>query len=182
VNGMTASTTEPLEESTAHCDRGGHLDARHRLVVHPAIGLTLLAIGVVIPALVYAIRVRGFTIMNDELEYLRQAVHVSRTGGLVGVHDAYYNSPSQLLPLISAPVVGLVGLPGAIEALHALAISGSRPALIRAGKSLPVRIPTPSGGARQSRFAARDARGLPVALRFLGVSVASGPPAAYARS
>jgi len=54
--------------------------------------------------------IHGFSVMPDELGYVKQSIEIWKTGPPVGPHDFYFTSWNQLLPLISAPIFGGLGM------------------------------------------------------------------------
>jgi hypothetical protein len=69
---------------------------------------------------IFARGVHSFSVMPDELGYVKQSLTIARTGFLVGPHGFYFNSWGQLLPLISAPVFGLLSMAHAYYVAHTL--------------------------------------------------------------
>jgi hypothetical protein len=86
----------------------------------PAVWLLALALIAFIPTAIWAASISDFTIMGDELGYLKQAVHIAHTGWFVGSGDFYFNSYAQLLPLLTAPLAGTLPSPTAVAAAHVL--------------------------------------------------------------
>jgi hypothetical protein len=92
---------------------------------------------------VYTRRVSEFYVMPDELGYVKQAVEIARSHWLVSVHDFYFNSYSQLEPLLLAPAYGLFDGLNAFDAAHtinaAAQASAAIPAYLLARRVLPWR-------------------------------------------
>ena len=95
--------------------RVGHSDRflRHLpllLIVGVAFGITAI----------WVRSIHTFSIMPDELGYVKQSLEIARTGLPLGPHDFYFNSWGQLLPAISAPVFGALSMVDAFYAAHTL--------------------------------------------------------------
>src|SRR5947207_655576 len=89
-----------------------------RRPVAPPIVLAAIALAVFVPTAIWAAGIAGFTIMADELGYLKQAVQIADTGTLVRAGDFYFNSYLQLLPLLSAPFLAHGYVPDAVRLVH----------------------------------------------------------------
>lgn len=64
--------------------------------------------------------IHTFTIMPDELGYVKQSLQIARTGLPVLPGDFYFNSWSELLPALSAPIFGSLGIVDAFYTAHTL--------------------------------------------------------------
>lgn len=120
---------KPASLSTVRRGRAASLVERAHRVPFIA-GLPVLLIFVIAFAIT-AVWVRGihmFSVMPDELGYVKQSLEIARTGFLIGPSDYYFNSWGQLMPLISAPLfAGLGMVPGfyAAHTLYALLLSST---------------------------------------------------------
>jgi hypothetical protein len=86
-------------------------------------------------AIVYVLRLEGYFVMPDELTYQREMLAIARSGRPVLPGEAYYNSLSQLMPVLHAPVWGLASsMTGAFAASHVLN------ALVFASAAIPVHL------------------------------------------
>jgi Predicted membrane protein (DUF2079) len=98
--------------------------------------LTMLAIWLV-GALAIAFATRGIAkwyVMTDELSYLKQAVFIAHHLRLPLAGDPFYNSHSDLLPLLGAPFVALLPTVAALKAFHVAA------AVLMASTAIPVHL------------------------------------------
>lgn len=75
--------------------------------------------------------VHQFTVMPDELGYVKQAIEIARTHSLIGPGDFYFNSWAQLFPLISAPIFGTLSM------AHAFYVAHTVYALVLASAAVP---------------------------------------------
>jgi hypothetical protein len=133
---------------------------RERLARAPS-WLPLTAI-VAVAFAVTAIWVRSihtFGVMPDEISYVKQALEIARTGMLLGPHNFYFDSWNQLLPLITAPVFGALGMVDAFYAVHTLL------ALVLASTAVPTYLIARSLGL--GRLAANLAAALSVAVPWM---------------
>jgi hypothetical protein len=64
--------------------------------------------------------IHTFSIMPDELGYVKQSIEIWKHGPPVGRHDFWFNSWAQLLPLVSAPLFGGLGMVQAYYTAHTL--------------------------------------------------------------
>ena len=103
--------------------------------------------------------IHTFGVMPDEISYVKQALEIARTGMLVGPHDFYFSSWNQLLPLITAPVFGALGMVDAFYAVHTLL------ALVLASTAVPTYLMARSLGL--GRLAANLAAALSVAVPWM---------------
>jgi hypothetical protein len=103
--------------------------------------------------------IHTFGVMPDEISYVKQALEIARTGMLVGPHDFYWGSWNQLLPLITAPVFGALGMVDAFYAVHTLL------ALVLASTAVPTYLIARSLGL--GRLAANLAAALSVAVPWM---------------
>lgn len=62
----------------------------------------------------------SYFVMPDELGYVKQAMHIARTGSLNVPGDMFFGSYGQLEPLLIAPAYALFGTPAAFDAAHAI--------------------------------------------------------------
>ncbi|HLH65315.1 MAG TPA: glycosyltransferase family 39 protein [Solirubrobacteraceae bacterium] len=89
-------------------------------------------------AAIWVRRIHDFSIMPDELGYVKQALHIARTGLPLTPHDFYFNSWSQLLPALLAPVFAAEGMIGGFYVAHTLEAlmlaSAAIPAYLLAGE------------------------------------------------
>lgn len=69
---------------------------------------------------IWARSVHTFAVMPDELGYVKQALEIAQTGLPVGSHSFWFNSWAQLLPVLSAPVFGGLGMVDAYYTAHTL--------------------------------------------------------------
>ena len=83
----------------------------------PVVAIVGIAFGV---TAIWARSIHTFSVMPDELGYVKQAIQIWRTALPVGPHDFYFNSWAQLLPLISAPLFGGLGMAHAYYTAHTL--------------------------------------------------------------
>jgi hypothetical protein len=79
-----------------------------------------IVIGAFVAGLLYALRVSEFFVMPDELGYVKQATAIGRSGWLATPSDFYFNSYSQLQPLIMAPAYALFDGVKAFHVAHAI--------------------------------------------------------------
>jgi hypothetical protein len=79
--------------------------------------LLIFAIAFAVTA-IFVRSVHQYSVMPDELGYVKQSLEIARTGFLVGQHGFYFSSWGQLLPLISAPIFGLLSMAHAFYAAH----------------------------------------------------------------
>jgi hypothetical protein len=79
--------------------------------------LLIVATAFIVTAL-FTRSVHDFSVMPDELGYAKQSIEIWNSGSLVGSHDIYFNSWAQLLPLISAPIFGGLGMVQAYHTAH----------------------------------------------------------------
>jgi hypothetical protein len=103
--------------------------------------------------------IHTFGVMPDEISYVKQSLEIARTGMLLGPHDFFFSSWNQLLPLISAPVFGALGMVDAFYAAHTLY------ALVLASTAVPTYLIARSIGL--GRLAANLAAALSVAVPWL---------------
>ena len=102
--------------------------------LHPVTGLTrsprlVGAVGSIllwltagaILALWFTRRIRDWSVMTDELQYVKLALSVAETHSpLPAIHGASVAASNQLYPLLLAPVVGPLSAPDAFQAAHVL--------------------------------------------------------------
>ena len=122
----------------------------------PLAAIVAVAFGV---TAIWVRSIHTFGVMPDEITYVKQALQIARTGMLVGPHDFYFNSWGQLLPLISAPVFGVLGMVDAFYAAHTLY------ALVLASTAVPTYLIARS--LDLGRLAANLAAALSVAVPWL---------------
>jgi hypothetical protein len=66
-------------------------------------------------------RIRDWSVMTDELQYVKLALAVAETGSpLPSLHDTSVSIANQLYPLLLAPVYGSLSSPDAFRAAHVL--------------------------------------------------------------
>ncbi|TML98492.1 MAG: hypothetical protein E6G10_22690 [Actinobacteria bacterium] len=87
----------------------------------PLAVLVLLGTLILVPTLLYAVRVKSFTVWPDELTYVKEASEIARKHAPLTSGDPYFNSWSQLLPLLMAPGYALLSAPGALALAHGIA-------------------------------------------------------------
>jgi hypothetical protein len=91
----------------------------------------------------YVVRVSEIFVMPDELGYVKQATAIARSGWLATPSDFYFNSYSQLQPLIMAPAYALFEGVKAFDLAHtinaAAQASTAIPAYLLARRILPWR-------------------------------------------
>jgi hypothetical protein len=88
---------------------------------HPALWLVLILAAGIAAGIHYVLKLKGYYIMPDELTYQREAIMIAHKGRPLVSGDPYYNSPSELAPILHAPIWGLIGSIGtAIDASHVL--------------------------------------------------------------
>ena len=79
----------------------------------------MLIVGLVFGVTALWVRsIHTFSVMPDELGYVKQALQIARTGLPVGPHGFYFNSWGQLLPVISAPIFGGTDMVDAFYTAH----------------------------------------------------------------
>jgi hypothetical protein len=133
---------------------------RATLRAHAGI-LAIWALG----AIAIALATRGIVkwyVMTDELSYLKQSIFIGRHFRLPLAGDPYYNSHSELLPLVGAPFLALFSIVIALKLFHVLA------AILLASTAVPVYL-----------LARRVTRSQPLAL-LAGALAVSVPWAAMA--
>ena len=122
----------------------------------PLTAIVAVAFGV---TAIWVRSIHTFGVMPDEITYVKQALEIARTGMLVGPHDFYWGSWNQLLPLITAPVFGALGMVDAFYAVHTLL------ALVLASTAVPTYQIARSLGL--GRLAANLAAAMSVAVPWL---------------
>ncbi len=122
----------------------------------PLTAIVAVAFGV---TAIWVRSIHTFGVMPDEISYVKQALRIARTGMLVTPHDFYFSSWNQLLPLISAPVFGALGMVDAFYAVHTLL------ALVLASTAVPTYLIARSLGL--GRLAANLAAAMSVAVPWL---------------
>ena len=122
----------------------------------PLTAIVAVAFGV---TAIWVRSIHTFGVMPDEITYVKQALEIARTGMLVGPHDFYWGSWNQLLPLITAPVFGALGMVDAFYAVHTLL------ALVLASTAVPTYLIARSLGL--GRLAANLAAALSVAVPWM---------------
>jgi Dolichyl-phosphate-mannose-protein mannosyltransferase len=102
--------------------RRGVTTARARIAVaHPAIGLLFVIAVAVAGGVAYVLQLKGYFVMPDELTYQRDALYIADHFRPVPPSDVYYNSISQLGPLIQTPAWALTADVGtALDVAHVL--------------------------------------------------------------
>src|SRR5919106_2065922 len=69
----------------------------------------------------YALEAKNWVVMTDELQTARLAMSIADTLSPVpSIHGEYYAALSQLYPLLIAPLYGVLSVPDAFVAAHAL--------------------------------------------------------------
>jgi hypothetical protein len=86
----------------------------------PQVVVGAIVLGAFLVGMAYTRRVSEFYVMPDELGYVKQAVGIARSHWLLNASDFYYNSYSQLEPLILAPAYALFDGLNAFDAGHAI--------------------------------------------------------------
>jgi hypothetical protein len=122
----------------------------------PLTAIVAVAFGV---TAIWVRSIHTFGVMPDEISYVKQALGIARTGMLLGPHDFYFGSWNQLLPLITAPVFGALGMVDAFYAVHTLL------ALVLASTAVPTYLIARSLGL--GRLAANLAAALSVAVPWM---------------
>jgi hypothetical protein len=88
---------------------------------HPALWLLLILAAGIAAGVHYVLKLKGYYIMPDELTYQREAITIAHKGRPLVSSDPFYNSPSELAPILQAPVWGLItSVSAAIDASHVL--------------------------------------------------------------
>jgi hypothetical protein len=102
--------------------RRGVTTARARIAVaHPATGLLFVIAVAIAGGVAYVLQLKGYFVMPDELTYQREALYIADHFRPVPPSDVYYNSISQLGPLIQTPAWALTGDVGtALDVAHVL--------------------------------------------------------------
>ena len=96
------------------------LTRSHRLVGAVGSILLWLTAGAIL-ALWFTRRIRDWSVMTDELQYVKLALSVAETHSpLPAIHGASVAASNQLYPLLLAPVVGPLSAPDAFQAAHVL--------------------------------------------------------------
>jgi Dolichyl-phosphate-mannose-protein mannosyltransferase len=93
-----------------------------RRLLSPTSGLLLLwfAVGAGL-ALWFTGRIREWSVMTDELQYVKLAIAIAETRSLLPeIHGTSVSSMNQLYPLLIAPVFGALPSPGAFRVAHVL--------------------------------------------------------------
>lgn len=104
---------------------------------HPAPWLLLILAAGIAAGINYVLKLKGYYIMPDELTYQRESIKIADELRPLVSGDPYYNSPSQLGPILHAPIWGLFGSVGrAIDASHILN------AVVFASSCLPIYLLT----------------------------------------
>ncbi|MEA2358175.1 MAG: hypothetical protein QOI62_1435 [Solirubrobacteraceae bacterium] len=102
-----------------------------------------IVLGAFVVGLVYTQRLSEFFVMPDELGYVKQAIEIARSGWLSTRGDFFFNSYSQLQPLLMAPAYALFGGLKAFDTAHAInaAVQATTaiPAYLLARRILPSR-------------------------------------------
>lgn len=112
----------------------------------------------------YAVQVDEWIVMTDELLYTRLSISLWSDLALVPhVHGEYVSVFSQLWPLLQAPVFGLLPMPVAFEAAHALN------ALLMASAAIPAYLLV--RGLRLPRLAGYLVAALTVVTPWMGMSM-----------
>jgi hypothetical protein len=115
---MSADSALVKAERLTRVQRAWRLGHRDRVLRHLPL---LLIVGVAFGITAIWVRsIHTFSIMPDELGYVKQSLEIARTGLPLGPHDFYFNSWGQLLPAISAPVFGALSMVDAFYAAHTL--------------------------------------------------------------
>ena len=84
----------------------------------PLVGIVLASAGL---SASYALQARHWAVMTDELQTVKLATSIAETlSPLPEIHGARYGPPSQLYPLLLAPLFGVLSVPTAVQAAHAL--------------------------------------------------------------
>jgi hypothetical protein len=84
----------------------------------PLVAIVLASAGL---SAAYALQARHWAVMTDELQTVKLATSIAETlSPLPEIHGARYGPPSQLYPLLLAPLFGLLSVPAAVDAAHAL--------------------------------------------------------------
>jgi len=122
----------------------------------PLTAIVAVAFGV---TAIWVRSIHTFGVMPDEISYVKQALQIARTGMLLGPHNFYFGSWNQLLPLITAPVFGALGMVDAFYAVHTLL------ALVLASTAVPTYLIARS--LDLGRLAANLAAALSVAVPWL---------------
>lgn len=94
----------------------------HRRLLSPTSGLLLLwfAVGAWL-ALWFTGRIRDWSVMTDELQYVKLAIAIAETHSpLPKIHGTSVSSMNQLYPLLLAPVFGALPSPSAFRVAHVL--------------------------------------------------------------
>jgi hypothetical protein len=90
----------------------------HARVHLPLVAIVLASAGL---SAAYALRATHWVVMTDELQTAKLATSIAETFSPVPqIHGDRYGPPSQLYPLLLAPLFGLLSAPGAVTAAHAL--------------------------------------------------------------
>jgi hypothetical protein len=89
-------------------------------VIIAALPLVLIVAAAFAATALFTRSIHQFFAMPDELGYVKQSIEIWRTGLLVGPHDFYFTSWAQLLPLISAPLFGGLGMVQAYYTAHTM--------------------------------------------------------------
>jgi hypothetical protein len=88
--------------------------------VPPPLALGLLLLAAFAPLLAYTQTFVSYTVMPDELTYVKEAGHIAETLRPVLPGEAWWNSYSQLAPLLLALPYGLLDATTAFDVAHAL--------------------------------------------------------------
>src|SRR5436853_3526215 len=85
-----------------------------------ALHVGVLGIGAFLLAAIFVLQVHDYTVVPDEIGYVKQAQHIWEAHALARPDFFYYYSVAQLLPLISAPIFGLLPIVTALKVAHLL--------------------------------------------------------------
>jgi hypothetical protein len=124
------------------------LRARHprlaQVAAAPSAWLALIIAGVFVTAVDYTRSIVQYFVMPDELGYVKQASHFASTFLPSVPGDVWFNSYSQLWPLVMALAYGIFDAPTAFGVAHALAAaamaSAAVPAYLLASRVIDGRI------------------------------------------
>jgi hypothetical protein len=84
----------------------------------PVLGIVLAAASI---ASAFSVKATNWAVMTDELQSSKLATSIAETfSPEPRIHGVYYHALSQLYPLLISPFFGLLRVPAAIEATHAL--------------------------------------------------------------
>ena len=94
------------------------IESRPRLVATGCVVLLWVGASIVLAAW-YAGRIRDWSVMTDELQYVKLATAIGESGSpLPSIHETAVSISNQLYPLLLAPFFGALSVPSAFRAGH----------------------------------------------------------------